>query len=46
MRGAECLVHLDLDCLDTSLGLANGYAAKVDCRELTGSQSIYSGVKR
>ena len=25
--GSSCLVHVDLDCLDTSVGLANEYAA-------------------
>ena len=24
---SPCLVHIDLDCLDTSIGLANEYAA-------------------
>lgn len=43
-----CLVHVDLDCLDTSIGLANEYAALggLDAKDLLDCLNVVSAKRR
>ena len=44
----SCLVHVDLDCLDTSIGLANEYAALggLDAKDLLGCLDVVLAKRR